>query len=117
LKAFAYQGSAYIKDAISEADIDEYVRHYAAPGGMTAGFEYYRAFPQDAQDNQELGKQKLMMPVLALDAEYGFGGNIATMETLATNVQGVIVPNSGHWIAEEQPQYLISQVLEFLSKN
>lgn len=114
LTAFAYQGSSYIKDAIGEADIDEYMRHYAAPGGMKAGFEYYRAFPQDAQDNQELSKTKLTMPVLAIDAEYGFGGNIATMEKLATNVQGVTVPDSGHWIAEEQPQYLVSQILEFL---
>ena len=31
------------KDAISAATIDEYARHYAAPGGMTAGFNYYRA--------------------------------------------------------------------------
>lgn len=117
LTAFAYQGSTYIKDAIGEADIDEYLRHYASPGGMTAGFEYYRAFPQDAQDNQELGKKKLTMPVLALDAEHGYGGNIATMETVATNVQGAVVPNSGHWVAEEQPQYLVNQILEFLSEN
>lgn len=117
LTAFAYQGSTYIKDAIAEADIDEYLRHYASPGGMTAGFEYYRAFPQDAQDNQELGKKKLTMPVLALDAEHGYGGNIATMETVATNVQGAVVPNSGHWVAEEQPQYLVNQILEFLSEN
>jgi pimeloyl-ACP methyl ester carboxylesterase len=26
------------------------------------------------------------------------------MKILAQNVQGIIVPNSGHWIAEEQPQ-------------
>jgi pimeloyl-ACP methyl ester carboxylesterase len=115
LTAFAYQGSTYIKDAIGEADIDEYLRHYASPGGMTAGFEYYRAFPQDAQDNQELGKKKLTMPVLALDAEHGYGGNIVTMETVATNVQGAVVPNSGHWAAEEQPQCLVNQILKFLS--
>lgn len=117
LTAFAYQGSTYIKDAIGEADIDEYLRHYASPGGMTAGFEYYRAFPQDAQDNQELGKKKLTMPVLALDEEHGYGGNIAPMETVATNVQGAVVPNSGHWVAEEQPQYLVNQILEFLREN
>ncbi len=117
LTAFAYQGSTYIKDAIAEADMDEYLRHYASPGGMTAGFEYYRAFPQDAQDNQELGKKKLRMPVLALDAEHGYGGNIATMETVATNVQGAVVPNSGHWVAEEQPQYLVNQIIEFLNEN
>ena len=38
--------------AITQADINEYVSHYSAPGGMRAGFENYRAFPQDAIENQ-----------------------------------------------------------------
>src|SRR6476646_1786197 len=37
--------------AITQTDINEYVTHYSAPGGMRAGFEYYRAFPQDAIQN------------------------------------------------------------------
>ena len=32
-------GRAYNPTAIEEEDIDEYVRCYAAPGGMRAGFE------------------------------------------------------------------------------
>ena len=32
---------------------------------MHAGFEYYRAFPQDAIDNQNYSKTNLTMPVLA----------------------------------------------------
>jgi len=35
------------KDAISDATIAEYARHYATPGGMTAGFNYYRALRTD----------------------------------------------------------------------
>jgi hypothetical protein len=48
--------------AITQADIDEYVNHYSAPGGMHAGFEHYRAFPQDAIQNQNYSKTKLTMP-------------------------------------------------------
>jgi len=51
------------------------------------------------------------MPVLAVGGYVPtFGGNI-TMSTviygkiLAQNVQGIMVPNSGHWIAEEQPVF------------
>ena len=33
-----------------------------APGGMHAGFEYYRAFPQDAIQNMNYSKTKLTMP-------------------------------------------------------
>ena len=45
---------------------------------MRAGFEYYRAIPQDAIQNQNYSKTKLTMPVLALGAGYipTLGGNI-----------------------------------------
>jgi pimeloyl-ACP methyl ester carboxylesterase len=33
--------------AITEEDIDEYVRAYSSLGGMRAGFAYYRAFPRN----------------------------------------------------------------------
>jgi hypothetical protein len=38
-----YNNEAYNSAAITQADINEYVSHYSAPGGMRAGFEYYRA--------------------------------------------------------------------------
>jgi pimeloyl-ACP methyl ester carboxylesterase len=46
---------------ITQEDINEYVSHYSAPGGMHAGFEHYRAFPQDAIQNQNYSKTKLTM--------------------------------------------------------
>ena len=32
---------------------------------------------------------------------------------LATNVQDIIVPYSGHWIPEEQPDFVIDQLSKF----
>jgi len=106
-------------------DINEYVTHYSAPGGMRAGFEYYRAFPQDAIQNMNYSKTNLTMPVLALGAGYipTFGGNITMptviygMKILAQNVHGIIVPNSGHWIPEEQPVFLVKLLNNFFSGN
>jgi hypothetical protein len=76
--------------------------------GMHAGFEYYRAFPEDVIQIQNYLKTKLTMSVLALGAGYiRIGGNITTsnivygMEKLAQNVQATTVPNSRHWIPEE----------------
>ena len=47
---------------------------------LRAGFEHYRAMPQDAIQNQNYSKTKLTMPVLALGGGYipFFGGNITT---------------------------------------
>ena len=56
--------SSYNPAAITQADINQYVSHYSAPGGLRAGFAYYQAFPQDAIQNMNYSKTKLTMPVL-----------------------------------------------------
>jgi pimeloyl-ACP methyl ester carboxylesterase len=119
-----YHNLAYNPSAITQQDINEYVSHYSAPGGMRAGFEYYRAFPEDTIQNQNYSQTKLSMPVLALGAGYipAFGGHsnpiaVLGMQQLAENVQGIIVPNSGHFIAEEQPQFVIDQLSNFFGRN
>jgi pimeloyl-ACP methyl ester carboxylesterase len=120
-----YQNLAYNPAAITQADINEYVSHYSAPGGMRAGFEHYRAFPEDAIQNQNYSKTKLPMPVLALGGGYipTFGGNITMptviygMDILAQNVTGITVPNSGHFIPEEQPDVVVKLLNNFFSGN
>jgi pimeloyl-ACP methyl ester carboxylesterase len=116
-----YRNLAYNPSAITQTDINEFVSHYASPGGMHSGFEYYRAFPQDAIQNMNYSKTKLTMPVLALGAGYipTFGGNITMptivygMQILAQNATGIIVPNSGHWIPEERPDFVLDQLSKF----
>jgi pimeloyl-ACP methyl ester carboxylesterase len=119
-----YQNLAYNRAAITQAAINEYVSHYSAPGAMRAGFEHYRAIPQDAIQNQNYSKTKLTMPVLALGAGYipTFGGNPNTiveygMKLLAQNVTGITVPNSGHYIPEEQPDVVVKLLNNFFSGN
>ncbi len=112
-----YTTFAYNPYAITQADVDEYVRHYSAPGGMRAGFEYYRAFPITEEQNKVHASVKLPMPVLALGGEYaGRNAALTSMKSLATNVSGGIVPLSGHWIAEERPDFLIKELTKFFSK-
>jgi hypothetical protein len=102
-----YNTFAYNPEAIAEADIDRHVSSYSAPGGMRAGFEYYRAFPIDAEQNKEHAKVKLPMPVLALGGQYTGNAALASMKSVATDVRGGIIPLSGHWIAEERPDFLV----------
>jgi pimeloyl-ACP methyl ester carboxylesterase len=120
-----YHNLAFNPSAITEDAINEYVSHYSAPGGMRAGFEYYRAIPQDEIQNMNYSKTKLTMPVLGLGGGYTpvFGGNVTMpsvvygMQQLAHNVTSVIVPNSGHWIPEEQPEFLTDQLLKFFGNT
>jgi pimeloyl-ACP methyl ester carboxylesterase len=102
----------------SEASRAHYARLYAQPGAMHAGFEQFKAFDQDAIDDKAfVAKGKLTMPVLALGGEKSFGPTMAVvMRAAATNVQEGIVPNSGHWVMEENPGATIRLVTDFLAK-
>jgi pimeloyl-ACP methyl ester carboxylesterase len=81
---------------------------------LRAGFEYYRAVFEDAKQNKEYGKDKLDIPVLAIGGEAGLG-NLTTVsfQKVANNVTGITLPNTGHFIPEERPNFLTKQILEF----
>jgi len=100
----------------SEAARIHYSKLYAMPGAMHSGFMQFAAFDQDAIDNQQfLAKGKLPMPVLAIGGEKSFGTTMAQiMRFAATNVREGVIPDSGHWIMEENPTATISVVRGFL---
>jgi pimeloyl-ACP methyl ester carboxylesterase len=37
------------------------------------------------------------------------------MQRLAQNVTGIKVPNSGHWIPEERPEFVVNMLNNFFS--
>jgi len=100
----------------SEAAREHYAALYAQPGAMHAGFAQFAAFDQDAVDNAEFLKAgKLAMPVLALGGEHSFGlGMAEVMRFAASDVTGDVVPGSGHWIMEENPDATVALVTDFL---
>ena len=109
--------AADAKHSVSERDRRFYTKAYARPGGMRAGFEYYRAIFTVIEHNKENAKTKLKMPVLALGGERGFGqAPLLSMRELADNVRGGVIERCGHWIAEEQPEYLTEQLLAFFRR-
>jgi pimeloyl-ACP methyl ester carboxylesterase len=58
------------------------------------------------------------MPVLALGGECSFGtAALDSMKSLATDVRGGVVPDSGHWIPEEQPGFVIEQLVNFFGDS
>jgi pimeloyl-ACP methyl ester carboxylesterase len=104
---------------IDEDTRQHYAALYARPHAMHDAFEQFGAFSQDAADNKALLAKggKITMPVFAIGAEKFFGKGMADeMRFAASNVTGGIVPNSGHWIMEENPQATIKLVTDFLAK-
>jgi len=105
-------------DRFSEAAREHYAKLYALPGAMHSGFAQFAAFDQDAIDNREfLARDRLKMPVFALGGQKSFGPMMATvMRAGADNVTEGIVPDSGHWIMEENPRATTRLVRDFLAR-
>jgi pimeloyl-ACP methyl ester carboxylesterase len=104
---------------IDEKTRDHYAALYAKPHAMHDAFEQFAAFNQDAIDNKALlaARGKISMPVLAAGAEKSFGpGEAAVLRFVASDVTQAIIPASGHWIMEENPQETIHLVAGFIGR-
>ena len=104
----------------TEASREHYAKLYALPGAMHSGFAQFAAFDQDAADNKAFLAEggKLKMPVLAVGGGKSFGPLMAmVMRAAAENVEESVVPDSGHWIMEENPGDTIRIVRAFLDKR
>ncbi|RDJ22042.1 alpha/beta hydrolase [Bosea caraganae] len=104
----------------SEASREYYAKLYALPGAMHSGFAQFAAFDQDAIDNRAYlaAGGKLAMPVLAIGGEKSFGTAMAAvMRAAAADVTEGVIPDSGHWIMEENPTATVAMVRAFLDKG
>jgi pimeloyl-ACP methyl ester carboxylesterase len=101
---FLFDEAAHYPQAV---DQPAFFEAYSDPANREAGYGYYRAFPANAANNVANASERLTMPVLAMGAQYTFGPAIAaSFQKLATDVHGVVAPDSGHFIAEENPTFL-----------
>ena len=118
---FFYRHWGARPDAIAEEAQREYLRTYRQPGAMRAGFNLYRATPQDVADNEAfLAHGKLRMPVLCYGGRHGRGRGMAAMESwrrVAADVRGGIADHCGHWIPEERPDWTVQQLLAFFNED
>lgn len=102
--------------AIPEADRRFYAATYAKPGAMEAALGYFKAFAQDAADNQRFQQAgKLPMPILVIEGERAMGGLLTIQaKQAATNVKSVVLKKAGHWLIDERPNEVRSEILGFL---
>lgn len=117
-----FENYGFRPNCIPEEDRREYYRTYKKPGALRAMFEYYRALPVDTEDNQAMLARdgKLTIPVLALGGDKSFGRAMETYESVkhyATDVRGGVIPNSGHWVAEEAPEFIAQAFRDFFVED
>ena len=105
--------------SIDEATRQHDAELYARPGAMNSAFNQFAAFARDAIDNQAFAaKGKLTMPALAIGGEKSFGAGMGDiLRFVATDVTAVVIPNSGHWLMEEQPVATVAAIRNFLDNK
>ncbi len=108
---------AFNLGAFSPEVIDRYTAHYAGPGGMKAGFEVYRAFDQDGEDNEAFLRDsgRLKVRTLFVAGEESFLATMpeAVLHEIAEDGGVTLIARSGHYPAEENPEAFAAAVLDF----
>jgi pimeloyl-ACP methyl ester carboxylesterase len=99
------------ESAVDARDRAVYEQAYNRADAIRASNGWYQAFGQDVADNKGYGK--LDMPVLVL-AGPAYQWMKVVVGKKATNLTALPVPNSGHFVQEEQPEFVSKTVVDFL---
>jgi pimeloyl-ACP methyl ester carboxylesterase len=113
-----FRSKAASPNVIASEVIDVYVSPLkASPATLRASFEYYREDLTDVQ--QEKRRQTpLTVPVLVFGGEKSMGDMLgAVMGDLATCVTTAVIPGAGHFVPDESPDALLTELRAFLSEE
>ncbi|KAF2177046.1 alpha/beta-hydrolase [Zopfia rhizophila CBS 207.26] len=120
LKHF-FDKQSYNSAAITRSDLDFYASAYSQPGAMRAGINVYRAFEKDADENRKWIEQhgKSKVPALGMAGKNFLVEKYteSMMQEMHDDTEVAFVENSGHYIAEENPEGFVEKVLEFVGKH
>ena len=116
LRHFFTSGSYNYSPAyLSEEEFQEYLRAFRLPGTIRAGMRYYAAGIREDTVNLAACTKKLQMPVRAWGGEFLLRDLPPIWSAVAENVTGGMVPECGHFVPEEKPEFALREMLEFFS--
>jgi pimeloyl-ACP methyl ester carboxylesterase len=114
-----YNEMSATPSAIDENTRQHYAELYARPGAIHNAFGgQFAAFARDAEENKALFAKvgKLRMPILAIGGDHSYGASMKSeLEFVASDVQGAVILDSGHWIMEEQPKQALAIITRFIA--
>jgi pimeloyl-ACP methyl ester carboxylesterase len=96
--------------------VQYYIDTLKDPDHLRGSFEFYRAIPVTTAQNEKRKTRRLILPVLAIGGAESSGAGVGnTMRLAADDVQTVVLPGSGHWVAEQAPGQLLAALTAFLA--
>ncbi len=93
-----------------------FLPHYAAPGGMRAGFRHYGTLLADGAENRAAFRSRLPMPVLVLNGERGIpqAQLLGCVRQVADTIETALVPGSAYTVANDNPAWVAERLVRFL---
>jgi pimeloyl-ACP methyl ester carboxylesterase len=114
-------GAEFTASAGTKKLPEDAVRYYldtlaSDPDALHGSFQLYRAFPVTTAQNEQRKTRRLTMPILAIGGGESSGDMVAdTMQLVADDVQRLVIPGCGHWVAEQAPEELLAALTAFLA--
>ncbi|KAI0475637.1 alpha/beta-hydrolase [Xylariaceae sp. FL0804] len=108
--------------AVGSRDLDRYVEAYEQPGALRCAFEAYRAFEEDARENEEwvASRGKVRVPALNLTGAESRHLRDARGMFAEVHEEGTFevaaVPDAAHYIAEENPEGFVRETLRHIER-
>jgi pimeloyl-ACP methyl ester carboxylesterase len=89
---------------------------YSDPDVLRGSFGLYRALDTTLAQNAERKNRPLTMPVLAIGGAESWGEEAGNgIKPAAEDVQTVVIPDVGHWVAEQAPEEMLTALRDFLA--
>ncbi|MEV0091155.1 alpha/beta hydrolase [Streptomyces sp. NPDC050738] len=113
------KAKALSPDTFDRAETDHYAASIAAEGGLRASLAYYRDAAESARGNHEaLGQRHLTLPVLGISSSHGSIPDMAaSLSPWADHTTGVVIPDAGHFIPDEQPAAVVDALTAFITRE
>jgi pimeloyl-ACP methyl ester carboxylesterase len=109
-----FKNKVYKPGAIPPQDVAAYAQAYAREGRMDAAFDYCRRIIDDMDFNKKQFKSKVGVRLLAVGGEHSIPNMGDLLRPYFKQLTSVVIPESGHFVPEEQPEALAKALMGFL---
>ncbi|TDT98251.1 pimeloyl-ACP methyl ester carboxylesterase [Streptomyces sp. 846.5] len=110
---YFYPTQSHVAHPVPTDEVNEYIRVYNRTQVLHAGFELYRTWTQDQADNAKLETTPLTVPVRLLTQD-GFAPLLlSAVQDAAPAATGTDIKGAGHWLLDEAPQRVLSEINTF----
>jgi pimeloyl-ACP methyl ester carboxylesterase len=115
LGQYLFPSLTVVAGAVTGADVDEFARAYARPGGWGGAAGLYRSLLREGPEIQALAESPgLRAPVLAVGAGGGPFTAAAMSQVASAGISTVQLSGVGHYAAMEAPDELAKAILGFI---